>query len=143
MSCPASVVGGFESGERFIRLPPSISASSPSAAPLAEAIGRLAGYAHNYPGLRQFAAGVQVNGAVGALNIRSRHLADLPTLTRRCRLKWTVLQQSETLKSTRRSRASLASSRPVPISVSLEPTPVAFSLPESRGELFCSRSLMN
>jgi hypothetical protein len=43
---------GFESGERFIRLPPSISAFSPSAAPLAEATRRLAGYAHNYPGFR-------------------------------------------------------------------------------------------
>jgi hypothetical protein len=46
---------GFESGERFIRLPPSISAFSPSAAPLVEATRRLAGYAHNYPGLRRFA----------------------------------------------------------------------------------------
>jgi hypothetical protein len=30
---------------------------SPSAAPLAEATRRLAGYAYNYPGLRRFAAG--------------------------------------------------------------------------------------
>ena len=44
-------------GERFIRLPPSISAFSPSAALLAEATRRLVGYAHNYPGLRRFAAG--------------------------------------------------------------------------------------
>jgi DNA invertase Pin-like site-specific DNA recombinase len=44
-------------GERFIRSPPSISAFSPSAALLAEATRRLAGYAHNYPGLRRFAAG--------------------------------------------------------------------------------------
>jgi site-specific DNA recombinase len=49
--------GCMVAGERFIRLPPSISAFSPSAAPLAEATRRLAGYAHNYPGLRQFAAG--------------------------------------------------------------------------------------
>jgi hypothetical protein len=34
-------VRGFESGERFIRLPPSIPAFSPSAAPLAEATRRL------------------------------------------------------------------------------------------------------
>ncbi len=51
-------------------------------------------------------------------------------------------QQSEMLKSTRRSIASLESSRPVPISTSLEPTPVAFNLSASPGELPCSRSLM-
>jgi len=51
------VWGKMVAGERFIRLPPSISAFSPSAAPLAEATRRLAGYAHNYPGLRRFAAG--------------------------------------------------------------------------------------
>jgi hypothetical protein len=50
-------IRGFESGERFIRSPPSISAFSPSVAPLAEATRRLAGYAHDYPGLRRFAAG--------------------------------------------------------------------------------------
>jgi hypothetical protein len=50
--------GGYVvAGERFIRLPPSISAFSPSAAPLAEATRRLAGHAHNYPGLRRFAGG--------------------------------------------------------------------------------------
>jgi hypothetical protein len=48
---------GFETGERFIRIPPLISAFSPSAAPLAEATRRLAGHAHNYPGLRRFAGG--------------------------------------------------------------------------------------
>src|SRR5882757_7909550 len=51
------VWGKMVAGERFIRLPPSISAFSPSAAPLAEATRRLAGYAHNYPGFRRFAAG--------------------------------------------------------------------------------------
>ncbi len=51
-------------------------------------------------------------------------------------------QQSEMLKSTRRSIASLESSLPVPISTSLEPTPVAFNLSASPGELPCSRSLM-
>src|SRR5260370_17703515 len=38
-------------------------------------------------------------------------------------------QQSETLKSTRRSIASLPSSLPVPIRFSLKPTPVPFNLP--------------
>ena len=51
------VWGKMVAGERFIRSPPSISAFSPSAALLAEATRRLAGYAHNYPGLRRFAAG--------------------------------------------------------------------------------------
>ena len=51
------VWGKVVAGERFIRLPPSISAFSRSAASLAEATRRLAGYAHNYPGLRRFAGG--------------------------------------------------------------------------------------
>ena len=51
------VWGKMVAGERFIRSPPSISAFSRSVAPLAEATRRLAGYAHNYSGLRRFAAG--------------------------------------------------------------------------------------
>src|SRR5260370_38257804 len=52
-------------------------------------------------------------------------------------------QQSETLKSTRRSIASLASSLPVPSRFSLEPTPVAFTLPATRGPHPCARSLIH
>ena len=55
LSVRAGHRGKMVAGERLIRLPPSISAFSPSAAPLAEATRRLAGYAHNYPGLRRFA----------------------------------------------------------------------------------------
>jgi hypothetical protein len=43
-------VGKGGSGRAIHPITPSISAFSPSAAPLAEATRRLAGYAHNYPG---------------------------------------------------------------------------------------------
>ena len=43
--CPGRTSGYMVAGERFIRSPPSISAFSLSAAPLAEATRRLAGYA--------------------------------------------------------------------------------------------------
>jgi len=46
------------------------------------------------------------------------------------------------LNSTRRSRASLASSRPVPMRFSLAPTPVATNLSESRGSLVSSWRLI-
>jgi hypothetical protein len=86
-------------GERFIRLPPTISAFSPSAAPLAEAIGVLL---PTTLGSARSLLALEYTSMVGALNIRSRHIAGLPTFARRCRLKFTQVLASRKQGASRR-----------------------------------------